>query len=78
VNIRLQEDPLGSLNITSTPPGAKVYLSGRNTGEKTPVVIPSLPIGIYTVKLVGEEESRTYEVVITPGDEKSVHAEFST
>jgi hypothetical protein len=76
VFIRLEEYPHGSLNLTSNPAGAKVYLSGRNTGEKTPVVIPSLPIGIYTVKLVAGEESRTYDVVITPGEEKAVHAEF--
>lgn len=76
VFIRLEPYSHGSLNLTSSPAGAKVYLSGRNTGEKTPVIIPSLATGIYTVKLVGEEESRTFEVVITPGQEKAVHAEF--
>jgi hypothetical protein len=76
VFIHLEEYPHGSLNLTSSPPGAKIYLSGRNTGEKTPVIIPYLPIGMYNVKLVGGEESRTYEVVVTPGEEKSVHAVF--
>jgi len=76
VFIRLEPYSHGSLNITSTPPGAKVYLSGRNTGEKTPIVITSLATGIYVVKLVGEEESHTYEVMITPGQEKAVHAAF--
>src|SRR5690606_21098549 len=76
VFIKLEPYSHGSLNLTSTPAGAKVYLSGRNTGEKTPVIIPSLATGIYTVKLVGEKESRTFEVVITPGQEKAVHAVF--
>lgn len=76
VFLRLEPYVHGSLNLTSNPAGAKVYLSGRNTGEKTPVVIPSLPIGLYTVKLVGEDESRTYDVVITPGEEKSICAMF--
>ncbi len=49
----------GSLNPTSSPPGGKVRLSGRNAGEQPPSVIPSLPIGIYTAKLVGKEESRS-------------------
>jgi len=78
VFIRLEPYPHGSLNLTSSPTGAKVYLSGRNTGEKTPVVIPFLPIGIYNVKLVGEEESHGSEVVITSGNEEAVHAVFST
>lgn len=78
VFIRLEPYPYGSLNLTSSPEGAKVYLSGRNTGEKTPVVIPFLPIGIYSVKLVGEKESHGSEVVITPGNEQAVHAVFNT
>jgi len=54
-----------------------VYISGRYTGERTPVTIPYMPIGMYLVKLVGDEESRTYEVVVTPGEEKKIHAVFS-
>ena len=76
VFIRLEPYPHGSLNLTSSPPGARVYLSGRNTGERTPVTLPYLPIGLYSVRLLGEHESRTYEVVVTPGQEKGVHAVF--
>lgn len=74
VFIWLEPYPHGSLNITSDPERARVYISGRYTGERTPVTIPYLPIGMYLVKLVGEEESRSYEVVVTPGEEKNIHA----
>ncbi|HON82239.1 MAG TPA: DUF3344 domain-containing protein [Methanoregulaceae archaeon] len=76
VFIRLEEYPHGSLNLTSSPPGARVYLSGRNTGERTPVTITSLPIGFYSVRLVGADVSRTYDVVMGAGEEKRVHAVF--
>lgn len=74
VFIWLEPYPHGSLNLTSDPDRARVYISGRYTGERTPVTIPYLPIGMYLVKLVGEEESRSYEVVVTPGEEKNIHA----
>jgi hypothetical protein len=77
VFIWLEPYPHGSLNLTSDPDRARVYISGRYTGERTPVTIPYLPIGMYIVKLVGEEESRSYEVVVTPGEEKNIHAVFS-
>ena len=66
-----------STRYTIDPDRARVYISGRYTGERTPVTIPYMPIGMYIVKLVGDEESRTYEVVVTPGEEKRIHAVFS-
>ncbi|WP_128693136.1 PEGA domain-containing protein [Methanoculleus taiwanensis] len=64
----LTEYPCGSLSVNSTPPGAKIYLYGRYTGETTPHTFPGMRIGTYAVKVVGETESRTIEnVVVTPG-----------
>ncbi len=60
MNIRIQEyNVYSSLDITSSPLGAKGYLSGHITGERTPIVIPSLATAINIVKLVGKEESHT-------------------
>ncbi len=64
----LTEYPCGSLSVNSTPPGAKIYLYGRYTGETTPHTFPGMRIGAYAVKVVGETKSRTIEnVVVAPG-----------
>jgi hypothetical protein len=41
----------GSINITSVPVGATVYLNGVDTGVVTPYIITDLPAGNYTIKL---------------------------
>ena len=41
----------GSIDIKSTPPGAKVYFDGIDTEKVTPTVIPSVEVGIHTIKL---------------------------
>ena len=42
---------LGSINITSDPVGAKVYLDGEDTGKVTPCVVSDLALGGYSIKL---------------------------
>ncbi|MFA4875522.1 MAG: PEGA domain-containing protein, partial [bacterium] len=45
------EEIFGSLNITSDPEGARIFLDGTDTGTVTPTVIDKLPSGrIYTVR----------------------------
>jgi len=41
----------GSIDISSTPVGAKVYLDGVDTGSVTPYVITHVGVGIHTIKL---------------------------
>ena len=41
----------GSIDINSTPTGAKVYLDGVDTGSVTPYVITHVDVGIHTIKL---------------------------
>ncbi len=41
----------GSINITSNPEGANVYLDGEDTGKVTPCSITGLTEGGYTIKL---------------------------
>ncbi|MDG5814108.1 PEGA domain-containing protein [Chitinispirillales bacterium ANBcel5] len=43
--------PAGSLFLTSNPPGADVYLSGKKTGLKTPYTLENLIPGTYEVEL---------------------------
>ncbi len=67
VKVILEPYTWGSLNVSSTPPGAEIHLYGRDTGEKTPHTFHYLDIGSYTVKVVGEHGSRTIEdVIISP------------
>jgi len=40
--------------IRSNPPGAKVYLNGKDTGKVTNCMLPFVPFGEYTVEVVKE------------------------
>ncbi len=41
----------GSLSVTTTPPGALVYIDGQMKGI-TPATIPGLPPGTHTIKII--------------------------
>jgi hypothetical protein len=41
----------GTIDVNSTPPGAKVYLDGVDTGQATPIVLTSVGAGNHTIKL---------------------------
>ena len=58
--------PKGSINFSSTPPGAEVFLNGTDQGVKTLVTITDVPVGLhdYTLKLAGFLDSTgTVQVV---------------
>lgn len=42
----------GRLSIMSTPPGGKIYLNGKYTGQKTPYTFQYMEVGLYSVKVV--------------------------
>ena len=56
----------GSLSVSSTPADAKIYLFGRDTGEKTPHTFHYLPIGSYPVKVTEVNRTVTEDVLIAP------------
>ena len=41
----------GSIDINSSPAGAKVYLDGVDTGMITPIVLPNIAAGTHAIKL---------------------------
>ena len=49
----------GTLNISSIPPGAQVYLDGTAQGAVTPVILKNVPSGThtYSLKLAGYADS---------------------
>jgi hypothetical protein len=68
-NVDLRMDPYayGSLSVESTPSSAKIYLFGKDTGEKTPFTFYYIPMGSYDVKVVGKNGSKTIpDVVVGP------------
>lgn len=64
----------GYLLVTSEKPGAKVYIHGKDTGERTPVVFPHMPIGKYTIRVSPSSED-TREITVLP--RQVTRAEFS-
>ena len=44
----------GSIQVNSTPSGAKIYLDGTDTGQITNSTLPNISAGSHTVKLVKE------------------------
>ena len=62
----------GSLNISSTPSDAKIYIDGKHVGE-TPIYIGRQIVGDYSVKVeVDGYESQTKKVSVTEGEETAV------
>ncbi len=53
-----EEITIGSVNITSTPEGAKIFLDGKDIGKVTPTVIEDLDADkSYTIRLEKEDFS---------------------
>jgi hypothetical protein len=42
----------GDLVVTSTPPGATIWIDGTNTGQVTPHTFVDMPVGSYLVSIV--------------------------
>ncbi|NLM29138.1 MAG: PEGA domain-containing protein [Methanomicrobiales archaeon] len=69
ITCALREYVSGDLLVESTVPDAKIYLYGRYTGEKAPHTFPAMCIGIYDVRAVSENDSKTvWDVLVTPGE----------
>ncbi len=67
LTFRLEPYSYGSLNVTSEPAGAEIYLYNQNTGEVTPHTFRYMPLGTYEVKVVGNATFRTADdLTITP------------
>lgn len=78
VKLTLEPYTWGSLEVSSTPAGARIYLFGRDTGEVTPHTFHYLDIGSYPVKVVGKGGSKTIEdVIVSPHATAECHADLS-
>ncbi|MCE5339404.1 MAG: PEGA domain-containing protein [Methanomicrobiaceae archaeon] len=67
LTFRLEPYSYGSLNVTSEPAGAQIYIYNKNTGEVTPHTFRYMPIGTYEIKVVGNTTFRTADdITIRP------------
>ncbi|OPX67280.1 MAG: PEGA domain protein [Methanoregulaceae archaeon PtaB.Bin056] len=46
-----QDEPAGSIDVTSTPTGAEIIFDGDETGEVTPFTLKEIPAGSHTVSV---------------------------
>lgn len=67
---------LGSINVTSIPEGANVYLDGEDTGKVTPCVIGDLAQGSYTLKLT-YDHYKYQEGTVTVGAEPVTYIDWT-
>ena len=66
----------GTLRVTSTPPGATVYVAGQLRGE-TPVDVSDLPAGDHRITLVlADHEPDVSIVALAPGQPELVQVEL--
>jgi len=60
ISFTLDEYPSGFLRVASDPPGAAITLDGKDTGEFTPLLFSSVPIGLHSVTVSGDNLSMKY------------------
>jgi len=65
----------GTLNLTSNPPGAQVFVDRQSKGQTTPVAL-SLKPGAHNIELRGVGEPRTIDVNIVAGGQTSQFIDF--
>ena len=67
---------LGSINVTSIPEGANVYLDGEDTGKATPCAIGDLAPGSYTLKIT-YDHYKYQEGTVTVGAEPVTYVDWT-
>jgi hypothetical protein len=78
VSFTLQEYPGGFLRVTSTPPGAVITLDGADTGEVTPFIFSSIPIGSHSVEVTVNKTSRKFpEITVNAVEVTKINADFT-
>ncbi len=62
----------GAIAITSTPPGAAIWVDGERRSERTPATLRELPLGSYSVKITSDGYApHTERVELTEGTPSS-------
>jgi hypothetical protein len=77
VDFVLNEYQSGYLSVNSVPEGGKVSIDNLFTGEVTPVLFKSLPIGTHTIKVTVVNTSKTFDATVTPLEMTNLTADFT-
>ncbi|MBN1294659.1 MAG: SUMF1/EgtB/PvdO family nonheme iron enzyme, partial [Candidatus Latescibacteria bacterium] len=69
----------GSIQVTSTPSGAKIFVNGTDSGEVTPATLPGRAVGNYSVDVVleGYKSDGPKEVTVSDGETNTVQFELT-
>jgi hypothetical protein len=65
-------EPYGSIEVNSTPSGAKVYLDGVDTGQATPTIFNNVAAGDHTVRL-SYYHYKDWEGIVTVVSEQTTY-----
>ena len=77
VSFILEEYPSGFLRVASDPPGATITLDGKDTGEVTPFLFSSVPIGLHSVTVSGKNMTKKYpDITVNALDTVNISADF--
>ena len=77
ISFVLEEYPSGFLRVTSNPPGAAITLDSMDTGEVTPFIFSSIPIGLHTVEVTVNNASRKFpEITVNAVEVTKINADF--
>jgi hypothetical protein len=69
----------GSIDVKSSPAGARVYIDGTDTGNITPFVITEVPEGAHTIKLaLTEHKDKVGTVMVSAGETMYINWELDT
>jgi hypothetical protein len=74
LKFNLEPYQYGTLLVDSDPPGAKVYLYGKDAGMKTPAVMEYMAMGMYDIRVTAGNVTRSHEVMVLP--KRNVTASF--
>jgi hypothetical protein len=77
IHLILEEYTSGFLRVASDPPGAPISLDGRDTGEVTPLLFSSVPIGLHSVTVSENNMTRKYpDITVNALDTVNISADF--
>jgi hypothetical protein len=78
ISFVLEEYPSGFLRVTSNPPGAAITLDSMDTGEVTPFIFSSIPIGLHSVEVTVNNASRKFpEITVNAVEVTKINADFT-
>jgi len=72
-----EEEPTGSIHVTSTPSGAKIFLDDEDTGHETPHTLVGLEVGSHSVVVEKEGYIRPDERWVMVAANRVEEVEFN-